>query len=86
MLFDIAIQFFVLFQALAANVDIPASKFVPTVAFKCGKPAMHKTASGWKKDLNADCKDSKLEILKYCQNVSINIQQSVIQLAFVIDD
>ena len=63
---------FAYIEALAANVDIPASKFVPTVAFKCGKPAMHKTASGWKKDLNADCKDSKLEILKYCQNVYKN--------------
>ena len=60
------------FQALAANVDIPASKFVPTVAFQCGKPAMHKTAKGWVADKNTDCKKEKLDIFKYCKSVSIS--------------
>ncbi|VDI54218.1 amyloid beta A4 protein [Mytilus galloprovincialis] len=61
-------------EALAANIDndIPASKFVPSVAFKCGRPAMHKTSTGWQKDINTDCKEDKLDILKYCQSVFKN--------------
>lgn len=31
---------------------------------------MHKTSTGWQKDTNTDCKEDKLDILKYCQSVS----------------
>ena len=53
-------------KAVAANVDIPASDFVPSVAFQCGRPAMHKTSDGWKEDTKTDCITEKKKILDYC--------------------
>ena len=68
---DLASKLAIIFGLFAfAFADIK-DDWEPSVAFKCGRPAMKRVVDGWQVDrTQPDCLDDPVEILEYCRRVS----------------
>lgn len=59
---------------LLATVYCAKKSYEPSVAFVCGRGAMHmKSEDSWISDPSSDCIEDKEEILKYCKKVYPNL-------------